>query len=175
MSDIPKAIAQALLDHWSSLRHGRDVPDRADIDPAAIRGQLPHLFMLDVLPEQAYRFRLAGTAIVARLGFDPTGKQVSDLIGGRHLAYMKNLFKLAIERRSALYACSAYRYPPKDYLRVHRVILPLTHGGTSIDILMVGQKFDEVGKGEGHDVLTILTDGVHQEERVDVLGAARDR
>ena len=51
--------------HWNERRGRQPGPDRADIDPAAIRHSLGDVFMLSVDFGGEFRFRLAGTRICA--------------------------------------------------------------------------------------------------------------
>lgn len=41
---------RALYEYWNALRGDRPMPQRADIDPAAIPKLLPHIMMYNVLP-----------------------------------------------------------------------------------------------------------------------------
>lgn len=143
VTDLPARVLRELFDYWSRKRRAAEVPDRADLDPVDVPGTLPHLYLLNVLPGPEYEFRLIGTALVSRLGFDPTGRKVRDVIAGNDLDYMNRLFARAVESRRAIYSRSHYRFPPKGYLRVHRIILPLTRGGGDIAMLIVGQVFED--------------------------------
>lgn len=64
-----------LHDYWQSLRRGRSIPARDDIDPVAIWSLLPnvHLSEWHHDPDRV-RCRLAGTEIVAALGFEIRGR-----------------------------------------------------------------------------------------------------
>jgi len=62
-----------LVGYWSRLRNGRDVPDQADIDPRAIKRLLPYVFILDADNPQRPIYRLAGTALCERFGFELKG------------------------------------------------------------------------------------------------------
>ena len=50
-----------LFDYWNRLRRGRTAPDRADIEPTAIRDVLADTFMIEVDPGREFPIRLAGT------------------------------------------------------------------------------------------------------------------
>ena len=50
-----------LYDYWNKLRGLRAAPDRADIEPTAIREVLADTFMIDVDPGREFPIRLAGT------------------------------------------------------------------------------------------------------------------
>tara|TARA_R110002020_G_scaffold21450_6_gene72876 strand:- start:9972 stop:10598 length:627 start_codon:yes stop_codon:yes gene_type:complete len=52
-----------LYDYWSAKRGARAAPNRTDIEPADIRGLLPHVFICDLNVHDQLNFRLAGTAL----------------------------------------------------------------------------------------------------------------
>ena len=60
-----------LVGYWSRLRKGRDVPDQTDIDPRAIKRMLPYVFILDAENPSRPIYRLAGTSLCERFGFEP--------------------------------------------------------------------------------------------------------
>ena len=62
-----------LVGYWSRLRSGRDVPDQTDIDPRGIKRLLPYVFILDAENPSRPIYRLAGTAICERFGFELKG------------------------------------------------------------------------------------------------------
>ncbi len=59
---------QSLYAYWDSIRGDRLAPERAEIDPTAIRHLLADTFMLEVDPEGRHPFRLAGTRVCALFG-----------------------------------------------------------------------------------------------------------
>ena len=62
-----------LVGYWSRLRAGRDVPDQTDIDPRAIKRLLSYTFILDCENPARPVYRLAGTALCERFGFELKG------------------------------------------------------------------------------------------------------
>jgi len=62
-----------LVGYWSRLRKGRAVPDQTDVDPRAIKRMLPYVFILDVEDPARPIYRLAGTALCERFGFELKG------------------------------------------------------------------------------------------------------
>jgi hypothetical protein len=62
-----------LVGYWSRIRKGRDVPDQTDIDPRAIKRMLPYVFILDAVDPARPIYRLAGTALCERFGFELKG------------------------------------------------------------------------------------------------------
>ena len=62
-----------LVGYWSRLRRGRDVPDQGDIDPRAIKRLLPYVFILDCEDPVRPVYRLAGTSLCERFGYELKG------------------------------------------------------------------------------------------------------
>src|ERR1700709_997477 len=62
-----------LVGYWSRLRNGRDVPEQTDIDPRQIKRLLSYTFILDCNNPGRPTYRLAGTALCERFGFELKG------------------------------------------------------------------------------------------------------
>src|SRR3546814_19869806 len=69
---IGDPLLRRLGDYWLSLRAGRPMPSRRDIDPAAMPWALPYVYLVDCLTDAGpgadggrwrYRYRVAGEAI----------------------------------------------------------------------------------------------------------------
>jgi hypothetical protein len=60
-----QATTRELYDYWNALRGRRTAPERAEIDPAAIRNVLADTFMLDVDIKRHFPFRLSGSRLNA--------------------------------------------------------------------------------------------------------------
>lgn len=88
-----------LVGYWSRLRAGRTVPDQADIDPRAIKRLLSYTFILDCENPGRPIYRLAGTALCERFGFE--------LKGTGFLAHWESRSSLSLASllRQALKAC----------------------------------------------------------------------
>lgn len=62
------AASRELYAYWQDLRGRRPAPERAEIEPAAIRQILSDAFILALDPAAGYPFRLAGTRVCALFG-----------------------------------------------------------------------------------------------------------
>lgn len=62
-----------LVGYWSRIRRGREVPDQTDIDPRAIKRMLSHVFIVDARDPARASYRLAGTWLCDRFGFELKG------------------------------------------------------------------------------------------------------
>ncbi len=66
----------ALARYWLSLWDGDKPPARGDLNPARMKQMLPGIAIFDCRPDERLHCRLAGSAIVAGLGVDVTGKDI---------------------------------------------------------------------------------------------------
>jgi len=62
--------SRAFFAYWDNKRGAARAPDRADIDPAAVRGLLGDIFVLSCEPNLGFPFRVAGTRVCALAGCD---------------------------------------------------------------------------------------------------------
>lgn len=76
----PGRVVAELRDYWWSLRKGRAIPARSDIDPAGLRGTLDFAFVLERIAPGAARFRLAGRHLVDLLGMEVRGMPLCALM-----------------------------------------------------------------------------------------------
>src|SRR2546428_3264332 len=63
-----------LFDYWTEQRGRRAMPERADIEPAAIRRALADTFILSFEPAMGHPFRVAGTRVCALFGREIKGE-----------------------------------------------------------------------------------------------------
>ena len=71
-----------IFTYWEQLRGNADAPLRNLIQPSAVRHILPQLFILESVPNEAPRFRLAGTAICSFMGRELRGESFATLWAG---------------------------------------------------------------------------------------------
>ena len=62
-----------LVGYWNALRKGRDIPDQTDIDPRAIKRILSYTFILNCENPARPLYRLAGTSLCERFGYELKG------------------------------------------------------------------------------------------------------
>ena len=63
--------------HWEDLRGRRLVPSRSEIDPRALEGVLPHVFVLERISTGLARFRIAGSHLTELLNTEARGLPAS--------------------------------------------------------------------------------------------------
>jgi len=115
-----------LLDYWQSVRVGNDIPKANDFDPMAIFKLLPDIMILDLPDDQTIRYRLAGTATVERLGYEPRGRNVLDLVGDKWRQPLYDVFNTVARQNVGLLAHYTNQYQDDFLARIESVLLPLT-------------------------------------------------
>ena len=73
------AASRELYAYWEERRGQRPAPERADIEPGAIRQALSDTFILELDAADGHSFRLAGTRVCALFGRELKGESFIDL------------------------------------------------------------------------------------------------
>ena len=123
--------------HWESLRRGRAMPSRRDLDPVDIPRLLPYLMLVDVEPEPLdFRYRLIGTEARSILARDYTGLRFSALPGkGRGSIVWDNCEQVVVTRSPV--SRSAPYVGPETYLRdCENLLLPLSEDGCEVNMIV---------------------------------------
>ena len=75
------AASRELYAYWEERRGTRPAPERAEIEPGAIRGVLSDAFILALDGSAGHPVRLAGTRVCALFGRELKGESFLDLWG----------------------------------------------------------------------------------------------
>lgn len=137
--ELNQPVLQQLQAYWDNKRTGRPHPGREDIDPLELRFIIGNLILMDVEPTPLrFRYRLFGSGIAQRQGFDMTGKYLEqhpwpELAAQARQTYIEVIDsgKPALIRRHGLVN--------DQYVDHQSLILPLGH--SRIEMLMVGVVF----------------------------------
>jgi len=123
--------SQDLFAYWNELRGMRDAPERAEVDPAAIRGTLGDTVMLAREPGQRATFRLAGTRVCALFGRELKNENFQALWepGSRH--DIDTLLASAAEEATGFVAGATAQVDDGDPVNVELLLLPLFHRGST--------------------------------------------
>lgn len=96
-SSRPSRIIQELREYWQSLRHGRAIPARADIEPRGIHRALDYAFIIERIAPGAARFRLAGRHLIDLMGMEVRGMPLCAVLNptsrGRLSDVLESVFK----------------------------------------------------------------------------------
>jgi hypothetical protein len=147
-------VLAALLTYWRSKLAGRAMPQRADIEPTEIPQLLPHLQLVDRVAGR-YRYRLAGTAIIAAYGNELTGKFVDEIIPAGRRAVAEGHYNTVYETKRPLFVRNKYTTTRDIDIVASRVILPLSEDGASVSMVVMAQTFEY-----GAEVRVLIGDAV---------------
>jgi hypothetical protein len=139
--DITSERLRRLYDYWDGKRDGKAFPPRAALDPADFAYALANVALVDVLRDPLrFRFRLVGTAIVARDGTDLTGKSIDDHPLPEYRALLRQTYGDVVA--SGAPAVFRRQMLMDDKPRQYEVLyLPLAADGVTIDMLLVAIDF----------------------------------
>lgn len=122
----PQRLMLELREYWHSLRQGRAVPARSDIEPSGIRRVLDYAFILERIAPGAARFRLAGQHLIDLMGMEVRGMPAVSFLKppsrGRFADVLESVFKAPQIAELTLDAPGEYARPA---LRGHMLLLPL--------------------------------------------------
>ena len=118
-----------LFDYWRLLCAGRAAPERDAIDPAAIRGILADVFILEVDAPRAFPFRLSGARLNALLMREQRGASFLDLWRDSDAAAMAAVLEGMLADRRPVAAGVTTAPPDHARLDLELLLLPLRHRG----------------------------------------------
>ena len=140
------AIAQ-LYAYWLERKGGHRFPGRQDIDPVEMKFALGGITLFDIQREPLrFRYRLIGSDIVARDGFDLTGRFLDELPLAQYRALLLGRLAMLAEKPAPLLVHNKQFYDQRwfDY---EAIWLPLAADHVNVDILMACQIFADSPSG----------------------------
>jgi len=138
-SDAVEPEFAKLLRYWESRRRDERLPARADIEPADLRGLLPHLLLFDV--ERAgeglrFRFRVAGTAFTTLVGRDVTGLYIDELGPPDRVAPVEDGLAAIVRTGRPCFLAGRPTLHNDQFARVKRLGVPLATDGRAVDMVL---------------------------------------
>jgi hypothetical protein len=129
-------LQRQMYAYWQQKRGVRRMPARADIDPTEIPRLLPNILISEYVAEaglERWRYRLAGTAVAAAFGRDPTGRFADELTKGDYRAFIERIHRVVREEQRALFCESEYTGAREPRMSAKRLLLPVTTDGRHAD------------------------------------------
>lgn len=122
----PDRVLREMRDYWDSIRKGRAVPARSDVDPRGIARTLDYAFILERIAPGAGRLRLAGRHLIDLMGMEVRGMPVCAFLNtssrGRFSDVLESVFKAPQITRLTLHGKADYARPQ---LSGQMLLLPL--------------------------------------------------
>lgn len=117
-----------LVGYWSRIRKGRDVPDQTDIDPRAIKRLLPYVFILEADNTARPVYRLAGTALCERFGFEMKGTGFLTHWEAQSSLALSSLLQQALSLKQPVCLTSIGATADCGMVELETVLLPIKFG-----------------------------------------------
>lgn len=96
--------------YWHGLPRTGLLPNRSALDPVDIKPLLPNMMVFDLSRPEEVRFRLAGTEIAERYGFDPTGKDFLDFLDQETREQSRQMLHLAVRHPFGIHSALRSRH-----------------------------------------------------------------
>jgi hypothetical protein len=113
--------------YWDALRGDRLSPDRAEIEPSAIRHALADTLMLEIDTAAGHPFRLAGTRLCALFGRELKGSAFVDLWTGAACRDGHALVETVLGETAAVVAGVVATTRADRTVLLELLLLPLRH------------------------------------------------
>lgn len=117
-------ITQEVLTYWESLRQGRLVPKRSEIDPHVLRKSLNYTFILEAIKPDNIRFHLAGSILCSCMGMEMRGMPAFAMLKITGRSHFKDLLQSSLSRPEVL----DFQLTPT----AHMVLLPMSDDNNAI-------------------------------------------
>ncbi len=117
-------ITEEILTYWESLRAGRLVPKRSEIDPRRLPLSLNHTFILEASAPDNIRFRLVGSKLCDCLGMEMRGMPAYAMFAQAE----RNRFNVALQASLASPEILDFQLTPDARM----VLLPMADEDNSI-------------------------------------------
>jgi len=122
------ASTRKVFEYWNERRGERVAPERADIDPVAIRHALGDTFMLAADFVEHLRFRLAGTRVCALFGREIKGEAFAALWDEASRKAIDEMIAVVTHEAGGAVA-GVTAYSDGVPLELELLLLPLAHVG----------------------------------------------
>jgi hypothetical protein len=128
---VKLAASRELFSYWNLLRGQRSAPERAEVDPGAIRGVLADTFILEVDASRRYPLRVAGTRTNALFLRELRGAAFLDLWQAADQSEVTSLLADVTDDATPVLAGASTGLRGLQPLELELLLLPLRHRGNT--------------------------------------------
>ena len=135
--ELNDPILVGLFSYWQGLPRTGSIPLYASVDVVDIPPHLlPNIFLVEVENNpRNYRYKLTGTEIDRRNGFAVTGMRLSE-VPIDHTDKLAAEFDRIVETGEPRFSSGAFITSDELFRDVERVVVPLSHDGETVDMLL---------------------------------------
>lgn len=134
---------------WEAAPKIDGIPLRRSLAPELVPDAIGHIGIVDVTPEDEFRYRMFGIALVGALGYDATGWRTVDLKPPQYAALITGQYRGVVAmRRPVLHEIRSPGRSTRDH-RYFRLTAPMTLSDGRVDqlwmtVAMLGSFGEEV-------------------------------
>jgi hypothetical protein len=136
----------AIHNYWESKLRGRRMPSRADIVPAELKAELPHILLADVLEDgQDFRYRVLGTRLTRYFPERATGKTFTDALapfGAATVAGTISVYRSIVREREPVLIKGPGEYYHQDAKTFEAVLMPLSDDELRVTMIFGAFEFE---------------------------------
>jgi|SRR6185437_3995682 len=142
VTGVQDSRLRRLYEYWAAKKGNRRFPARADIDPLDFSYVLGRVMLLDVLRDPLrFRYRVHGTDMVMRAGYDLTGKFLDDLPITEYRKYVQERCEGLVRDREPLLV--HYNRTLDGRTRHYEALwLPFSEDGENVSMLLCALIYD---------------------------------
>ncbi len=134
---------------WEAVPKVEGIPLRRSVSPELVPDVLGQVGIVDVLPTGEFRYRMFGSALVAALGYDATGRLTSELDPPEYATLITRQYQAVVSARRPILHEVRTRGENARTLRYFRLTAPLTLNDGRVDqlwmtVAMLGSFGEEV-------------------------------
>lgn len=126
------AASRELYAYWQARRGTRQAPERADIEPGAIRQVLSDTFILALDAAAGHPFRLAGTRVCALFGRELKGESFIGLFAAASQPTVSDLLAILDQERIGTIADVTADNADAEPIDLELLLLPLSASRPSL-------------------------------------------
>lgn len=120
--------------YWRSIQNGRDVPLRADLNPAHIKSLLPYMILSDVTHDPLrIRFRLAGSVVTDAFGYNIAGQWLDQVSLNAGLEFWQAQYQRMVDDREPVFGAALAVVDDRMTWRFEWGLFPLSTTGGVVD------------------------------------------
>lgn len=129
-SDEMEPECHAMLVHWQTAAQRRGaIPRREDFDPLDLPTRaLPWLSIYEHHREaerDRFKCRLAGTGMTERMGLEPSGRYLDEMMKPELYPARAAFFQAVIQTAQPVYYQATLAAPDRDFIAFSRILLPV--------------------------------------------------
>jgi hypothetical protein len=164
-----------LFEYWSERRGRRLAPERADIEPSAIRRVLADTFILSFDPSLGHPFRIAGTRVCALFGRELKDEGFLGLWSAASRKDMSTFLAIVTNESIGVVASVGAISAAEAGRNLELLLLPLRHYGQAGQRVLGALAPNEPPPWPGTHTITNLTVGTYRYLGLSVADPIRSR